>query len=96
MTDPCPCGHDAWAVPADQREALALAGHQNAIGHLLAVVARDNARWLGVLRCTRCGRLWAEDSMSSGHADMFFIYPITATDPDAWLAAARSLNLPSR
>lgn len=93
MTGPCPCGHDDWTAPETKRQALDLARHHAAIEHLLAVVARDPARRLGVLRCTRCGRLWAEDSMTSGHADMFFVYPIDATDPHEWLARARSLDL---
>lgn len=94
MTAVCPCGHDAWTAPGTRRQALALARHHDRVAHLLTVVARDSARWLGVLRCERCGRLWAEDGMSSGHASMFFIYPIDATDPEAWLAAARPLDPP--
>jgi hypothetical protein len=94
VTAVCPCGHDAWTAPGTRRQALALARHHDRVAHLLTVVARDSARWLGVLRCERCGRLWAQDGMSSGHASMFFIYPIDATDPEAWLAAARPLDPP--
>ncbi|TQM72506.1 hypothetical protein [Thermopolyspora flexuosa] len=94
MPGSCPCGHGTWAAPANRREALALARHHDEIAHLLTVVARDSGRRLGVLRCTRCRRLWAEDSMTSGHADMFFIYPIDATDPEDWPARARPLNPP--
>lgn len=92
VTGPCPCGHDAWTVPETRRQALALARHQDEIAHLLTVAAREPGRWLSVLRCTRCGRLWAGDCMTSGHADMFFIYPIEATDPHEWLAQARHLD----
>lgn len=53
----------------------------------------DRARWLSVLRCRRCGELWAEDSMSSGHADSFFVYPISTGDPTGWLATAAPLVL---
>ena len=97
MTEPfadCPCGHGAHRVPRTQREALTLAHHQSAVEHLLRVVERDPQRWLGVFRCDRCGRFWAEDSMSSGHADMFYIYPIETVDPHSWLADAESLHLP--
>jgi hypothetical protein len=91
----CPCGHDAREVPTTQAEALALAYHQKAIKHLLVVVEQDPARWLGVFKCIRCGRYWAEDSMTSGHADMFFIYPIETDDPHAWLVQAQGVKLRS-
>lgn len=86
----CACGHDERRAPEARDEALELAGHAEA---LLEVVARDNDRWLGVLRCRQCGGYWAEDSISSGHADLFFVYPIETDDPERWLAAAESLNL---
>ncbi|GAA5085771.1 hypothetical protein [Thermocatellispora tengchongensis] len=74
------------------RDALALAGHRTAIEHLLTPVALDPSRWLGVHRCVRCGRHWAEDSITSGHADLFFVYPVHTADPRAWLAAAHPLQ----
>ncbi len=80
-------------MPETRDEALELAGHANAIGPLLEVVQRDNARWLGLLRCRECGAYWAEDSISSGHADLFFVYPIETSDPERWLAGAAPLNL---
>jgi len=86
----CECGHDERRVPETREEALELAGHA---GALLEVVARDNSRWLGVLRCRECGRYWAEDSMSSGHADLFFVYPIVTDDAERWLAEAQPLHL---
>nr|WP_062334213.1 hypothetical protein [Herbidospora sakaeratensis] len=87
----CVCGHDDHRAPLDKAEGLVLAGHLRVIEPLLEVVARDDSRWLGVLRCGSCGRYWAEDSMTSGHADLFFVYPVDTTDPHAWLAAARPL-----
>ena len=60
-------------MPETREEAVALAGHA---ASLLEVVQRDNSRWLSVLRCRECGAYWAEDSISSGHADLFFVYPI--------------------
>ncbi|WP_066364420.1 hypothetical protein [Herbidospora mongoliensis] len=87
--DDCACGHDRFSAPRDKTEGLILARHLRAVEHLLEPVERDASRWLGVLRCTACARYWAEDSMSSGHADLFFVYPVDTTDPHAWLAAAR-------
>lgn len=66
-----------------------LARHLLVIAPLLDLVERDDSRWLGILRCTSCGRFWAEDSMTSGHADLFFVYPVDTDDPRAWLAQAR-------
>jgi hypothetical protein len=63
-------------VPETRDEALALAYHRNAIGGLLEEVERDGSRWIAVLRCRSCGRYWAEDSISSGHADLTFVYPV--------------------
>ncbi|WP_062429502.1 hypothetical protein [Herbidospora daliensis] len=87
----CACGHDRHRAPRDKAEGLVLAGHLRVIEPLLDVVARDDSRWLGILRCGSCGRHWAEDSMTSGHADLFFVYPVDTADPHAWLAAARPL-----
>ncbi|GIH21825.1 hypothetical protein Aph01nite_01350 [Acrocarpospora phusangensis] len=77
-------------------DGYALSLHYDKIRQLLDIVVRDNSRWLGVARCTRCGRLWGEDSITSGHADFHYVYPITATDAEAWLAAAEPLSLPHR
>lgn len=90
---PCPCRHEDFRAPRTHREALALARHQRAVESLLAVVVRDPARHRSVLRCTRCGRYWAEDSMVSGHAELFYRYPITTADPHTWLASTRPLDL---
>lgn len=73
----CACGHDERRVPETREEAVALAGHA---ASLLDVVVRDNSRWLSVLRCRECGAYWAEDSISSGHADLFFVYPIDSAE----------------
>jgi hypothetical protein len=88
----CACGHHDWRAPETRDEALALAWHWNAIRELLEQVGRDGSRWLAVWRCRSCGLHWAEDSISSGHADLTFIYPIETDDPARWLAGAEPLN----
>jgi hypothetical protein len=45
-----------------------------------------------VLRRIRCGRLRAEDRMTSGHAGMFVRHPIEATGPHERAARARHLD----
>ena len=84
----CNCEHDTHRAPASQAEALDLARHCTAIAGHLETVAKADDKWMSVMRCNRCGALWAEDSISSGHATLFFIYPIMKRDPVAWLAAA--------
>jgi hypothetical protein len=88
----CPCGHARWRAPETRDQALELAYHHNAIRHLLEEVARDSSRWLAVMRCRSCGRHWVEDYMSSGHADLAFIYPVDTGDPQRWLAEHTPLN----
>ena len=60
---------------------------------LLDPVVSVPARWLAVYRCSQCERLWAQDTVSSGQADLTYGYPIATTDPAGWLAAARPRNL---
>jgi hypothetical protein len=92
----CSCEHDTHRPPATQAEALELARHFTAIAGQLETVAKADDKWMSVMRCNRCGALWAEDSMSSGHATMFFIYPITTDDPIGWLATAVPLDPPAK
>lgn len=92
----CSCEHESHRAPATQREALDLATHFTAIAGQLETVAKADDKWMSVMRCNRCGAHWAEDSISSGHASLFFIYPITTDDPIAWLAAAVPLDPPAK
>jgi hypothetical protein len=91
----CSCEHEGIRAPATQREALDLARHHTAIAAQLETIAKADDKWMSVMRCKQCGALWAEDSISSGHATLLFIYPITTEDPIAWLAAAMPLDPPA-
>jgi hypothetical protein len=95
LPDPsgCACGHRRLAAPATVPQALALAGHWADIESTLDLVAADDARWLRVLRCPACQGLWAQDAVSSGHADLCYGYPVRTTDPDAWLRTNDTLKL---
>ncbi|MGW1617352.1 hypothetical protein ACWCQZ_50315 [Streptomyces sp. NPDC002285] len=97
LPDPsgCPCGHHKFTAPQTMRTAMALSRHQDKIKNLLEVLERDSSRWLGVSRCARCGSIWAEDSISSGQASMFYCYPIKTDDPRAWLSHAEPLEIRS-
>jgi hypothetical protein len=91
----CSCEHETHRTPATQREALELATHRNAIAGQLETIAMADDKWMAVMRCVRCGALWAEDSMSSGHASLFYIYPIATDDAVAWLTTAIPLDPPA-
>lgn len=85
----CGCRHERLEAPRTRWEAARLAGNWTRILPLLDPVVSDPARWLAVYRCSRCERLWAQDTVSSGHADLTYGYPIATDDPAGWLAAAR-------
>ncbi|GAA3192156.1 hypothetical protein ACFO1B_05115 [Dactylosporangium siamense] len=89
----CGCRHERLEAPGARWEAARLAANWTRILPLLDEVAVDPARWLAVYRCSRCERLWARDTVSSGHADLTYGYPIATDDPAGWLAAARPNNL---
>ncbi|MEV4515246.1 hypothetical protein AB0K00_40605 [Dactylosporangium sp. NPDC049525] len=89
----CGCRHERLEAPEARWEAVRLAGNWARILPLLDEVAADPARWLAVYRCSLCERLWAQDTLSSGHADLTYGYPIATDDPAGWLAATRPRNL---
>ena len=95
LPDPagCACGHRRLTAPATVPQALALAAHWAAVESTLEPVAGDDTRWLRVLRCPACQGFWAEDSTSSGHADLRYGYPLQTTDPVGWLRTNESLAL---
>jgi hypothetical protein len=70
---------------------MPLAHHETAIASLLDLLAKDSSKWMSVMRCRLCGSLWAEDFLTSGHADISFVYPVEADDAERWLADARPL-----
>jgi len=88
----CPCDHADRRAPRTVSEAVALARHRDAVTQQLEPIERAPDKWMSVLRCRQCGQLWAEDSVSSGHADLLFVYPIETDDPHEWLARAASIG----
>jgi hypothetical protein len=84
----CACGYAATPVPPTREAAIASLGDHPQHRELLELIEADGGKWMAVLRCRTCGRHWAEDSISSGHAELTYHYPIDTDDPRAWLAAA--------
>ena len=75
----CVCGHGRFTAPRTKNAAAAMAAHWLEIRPMCTLVTTDPGRWLRVWRCDRCGEHWAEESVASGHAELYFGYPI-ATD----------------
>jgi hypothetical protein len=50
------------------------------------LLARDEKKWMSIYRCRDCGALWTEACYSSGHVDIYYLYPAPPTsDPERWL-----------
>jgi len=51
-------------------------------------IARSDEKWMFLYRCRKCGRLWAEACYSSGHMELYYLFPVPPTDdPIRWLHA---------
>jgi hypothetical protein len=89
----CGCRHERLSEPDTWWEAVRLADNWTRILPILDRVADDPARRLAVHRCSRCERLWAQDTVTSGQADREYGYPIATTDPVGWLEVSRPRHL---
>jgi len=45
-------------------------------------------------RCTVCGSLWAEGCWSSGHAEIYYLFPVETDDLAAWFRTGECLPHP--
>ena len=49
-------------------------------------ISRSEEKWMSLYRCRACGTLWAEGCYTSGHMDMYYLFPAPPTaDPIRWL-----------
>jgi len=49
-------------------------------------VARSEEKGMMVLRCRSCGTEWAEACWSSGHMEVYYVFPVPGgEDPVLWL-----------
>jgi hypothetical protein len=71
---------------ANVSEAVYGAKTKNVILAGSELIADSDEKWMRLYRCLTCGTLWAEACYSSGHMDIYYLYPAPATDdPIAWL-----------
>jgi hypothetical protein len=51
-----------------------------------AEIARNETKWVFLLRCGSCGMIWAEACWSSGQMEVYYIFPVPrGQDPMEWL-----------
>ena len=54
--------------------------------HDAVEIARSEKKWIFLLRCGACRKVWAEACWSSGHMEIYYIFPVPAgEDPLDWL-----------
>jgi hypothetical protein len=68
------------------RDAVTVAVEKDEIENGADLLAVSQDKWMAVYRCRTCGTLWAEACYSSGHMDLFYLFPVPPTDdPVRWL-----------
>lgn len=43
-------------------------------------IARSDEKWMFLYRCRICGTHWIEACYSSGHMDLYYLFPVPPTD----------------
>jgi len=83
--EPCPC-HQALQH-AFQTVRNAIVGVES--DRVLAgseLLLRSTEKWMSLYRCRTCGTLWVEACYSSGHMDLYYLFPAPPVeDPVRWL-----------
>jgi hypothetical protein len=84
--DVCVC-HDALQHSfATVRDAVYGAKDKDVILAGSELIAQSDEKWMRLYRCRICGTLWAEGCYSSGHMDLYYLFPAPPTDdPVCWL-----------
>ena len=60
------------------------------------LLIRSTEKWMSLYRCRTCGTLWVEACHSSGHMDLYYLFPAPPTaDPIRWLQE-EAAELPAR
>ena len=50
------------------------------------LLAHSEKKWMWLYRCRACGALWVEACYSSGHMEIYYLFPAPPTDdPVRWL-----------
>lgn len=84
--DTCVChealGHSFRTV----RDSVYGAWDKDVIVANSELLAQSDEKWMRLYRCRACGTLWAEACYSSGHMNLYYLFPVPQTgDPVRWL-----------
>ncbi|WP_436532038.1 HEAT repeat domain-containing protein [Actinoplanes sp. HUAS TT8] len=78
----CVCAHGWFTTSPSRDVAAAMSAHWDAIRPRCTLIETDTDHWRRLWRCDRCGEHWVEESVSSGHAELYYAYP--AQSSIAW------------
>jgi len=82
----CICHEALQHTFATVREAVYGAQDKDVILANADLIAQSDEKWLRLYRCRTCGTDWAEACYSSGHMDIYYLFPAPPTgDSVRWL-----------
>jgi hypothetical protein len=82
----CVCRNALQHSFATVRDAVYGAKDKDVILAGSELLASSDEKWMRLYRCRTCDTLWAEACYSSGHMDLYYIFPAPSTnDPVGWL-----------
>ncbi|MCB9078588.1 MAG: hypothetical protein H6631_13395 [Anaerolineaceae bacterium] len=86
MPQSCSCHEALQHTFATVREAVYGAQDKDVILANADLIARSDEKWLRLYRCRTCGTEWAEACYSSGHMEIYYLFPAPPTgDSIRWL-----------
>jgi hypothetical protein len=82
----CVCRESLNNSFANVREAVYGAKDKDVILAGSELLAHSDQSGMRLYRCLTCGTLWAEACYTSGHMDIYYLFPAPSTeDPISWL-----------
>lgn len=84
----CVCSEALNNSFADVREAVYSAKDKDVIIAGSELLAHSDDKGMHLYRCLTCGTLWAEACYTSGHMDIYYLFPAPSAaddDPVLWL-----------
>ncbi|MCB0110882.1 MAG: hypothetical protein KDE53_33410 [Caldilineaceae bacterium] len=82
----CICHDTSQHSFATVRDAICGAQDKELILANAELIAQSLAKWLRLYRCRTCGTQWVEGCYSSGHMEIYYLFPAPSTgDTIRWL-----------
>lgn len=79
MVDTCVCREALQHSFATVREAVYGAQDMDVILANSELLSQSDEKWMRLYRCRTCGTEWAEACYSSGHMDLYYLFPVPPT-----------------